>query len=158
MWVSSTCEYLSVKVTLDISGSPLNRLGLPGIPKVTGKCARGCVCACVCVCVCKQYEGVPIFCGISITITDTLLLIWSPGHLQLHCWPCSGGCNHLRWNETINEWFRIAKLVPVFYKHVDIYALSRHRKLGCSGLLKHFTVACYSKSLVWWIGAITLTH
>ena len=29
------------------------------------------------------------------------VLIWPPGHLQLHCWPSSDGCNHIRWN----EWF-----------------------------------------------------
>ena len=50
------------------------------------------------------------FCGISIMITDGLLHIWPPGHLQLHCSPSSGCCNHIRWN----EWFCLAKLVPVF--------------------------------------------
>ena len=63
---------------------------------------NGQVCTWMCLCASGcGYEGVSIFCGISIMITDGLLLIWPPGHLQLHCSPSSDGCNYIRWN----EWF-----------------------------------------------------
>ena len=88
--------YIPLYVTVE---APLNPHGAPG--NIQGTCITDrCACGCTCVCVCA-YEGVPIFCGISIMITDGSLFIWSPGHLQLHCWPSSGSCNHIRWN----EWF-----------------------------------------------------
>ena len=83
----------------------LNPRGGPGnIQSITDRFARGCACVPVCQCVWVPgcgYEEVPIFCGISIMITDGLLLIWPPGHLQLHCSSSSDGCNYIRWN----EWF-----------------------------------------------------
>ena len=85
LYVSFICAYL-VKVTIDIHGSPLKSpWGSRKYPGYNGQ-VRTWMCMCASVC---GYEGVPIFCGISIMIADGLLLIWPPGHLQLHCSPSS---------------------------------------------------------------------
>ena len=93
LYVTYICAY-PVKVTIDIYESPLESpWGSRKNPGHNGQVGTWmCMCASVC-----GYEGVPIFCGISIMITDGLLRIWPPGHLQLHCSPSSDGCNYIRW-------------------------------------------------------------
>ena len=101
LYVTFICAY-PVKVTIGTYESPLESpWGSRNIQGITDRSARGCACVPVCVGM-REY---PFFCGISIMITEGLLLIWPPGHLQLHCSPSNDGCNHIRWN----EWFLLSK-------------------------------------------------
>ena len=137
---------------IPVKGTPhLNPHGAPGnMQGITDRCGRGCACVHVCV----RVWGSTHSCGICIMITDGLLLIW-PRHLQLHCCPSSGGCNHIRWS----EWLLFSKAGASILWNMNMYALIHHRRLGCNVLLiKLQSGVSKSVSLVDWSYHVNAIH
>ena len=130
LYVTFICEY-PVKVTIDIYESPLESPW--GSRKYPGYNGQVCTWMCMCASVCG-YEGVPNFFGISIMMTDCCLF----GHQVI----CNYTVHPAVTVAIISGWFDFVKQSWCQYLiNMNIFALIRHRRLGCSGLLKN-AVGC----------------